>query len=164
MTIPYYKLRVRKYKTHFWTSYCVLPSCPEYTAPTLLKRSKNSKVIFISQVLQRNLNHAFPDHSPFVKKFHRFSFKNLWTSKWKITRRTIGAKDYMLLQDKIRDHRVKRFCNLLECLHSCIHILAKLQNCMFSYLHTWILAFMHNHILVYLHIRLFEYSNFGLHA
>ena len=33
MIIPYYELRVKKYKTHFWMSYCLLQSCPEYTDP-----------------------------------------------------------------------------------------------------------------------------------
>ena len=37
MNIPYYELRVKKYKTHFWKSYCLLQSCPEYTGPTVDK-------------------------------------------------------------------------------------------------------------------------------
>ena len=35
MTIPYYELKVRKCKTYFWMSYCLLPSCPEYIDPTV---------------------------------------------------------------------------------------------------------------------------------
>ena len=33
--ISYYELKVRKCETHIWTSYCLLPSCPEYTDPTV---------------------------------------------------------------------------------------------------------------------------------
>jgi len=35
MIIPYYELGVKKYKTYFWMSYCLLQSCPEYTDPTV---------------------------------------------------------------------------------------------------------------------------------
>ena len=35
MIIPYCRFKVRKYKTYVWTSYCLLPSWPEYTDPTV---------------------------------------------------------------------------------------------------------------------------------
>ena len=43
MIIPYYELRVKKYKTHFWMSYCFLQSCPEYTDPTVHKPDELNK-------------------------------------------------------------------------------------------------------------------------
>ena len=46
MIIPYYELRVKKYKTPFWMSYCLLQSCPEYTDPTVVSDRLQKLAVF----------------------------------------------------------------------------------------------------------------------
>ena len=58
MIIPYYELRVKKYKTPFSMIYCLLQSCPEYTDPTVAKCCKqNFRELFPAYFgLQQNYN------------------------------------------------------------------------------------------------------------
>ena len=39
-------LRVKKYKTPFWMSYCLLQSCPEYTDPTVVSDRLQKLAVF----------------------------------------------------------------------------------------------------------------------
>ena len=53
MIISYYEINVRKCETYFLTSYCFLPSCPEYTDPTVAFALKNVRKVYSIYIVYR---------------------------------------------------------------------------------------------------------------
>ena len=71
MIIPYYELKVRKCKPYVWTSYCLLPSWPEYTDPTIIQFSafeRDETFIHWKLSIHRNLKNNISFQSFYARE------------------------------------------------------------------------------------------------